>query len=579
MIKVGKIQIDAETEFNADVKMQLENDVEYYNISFSSPAEILPDKVNIKLDYPILDIHNKWSQARVFDRAFEMTGVSKKHVYKSNLYAPVEIFTNIRGENKLCIACSDAVNPIRFAAYVCEERASVECVLTLFEEDTYPISEYKLTIRIDTGEKMYYDALSDVSKWWEQMYKPASVPPIAKKAMYSTWYSFHQNLNSDELIKQCIEAKKIKCESIIIDDGWQTEDNRRGYKYCGDWNLCKTKIPDMKDLTEQIHKIGMKVILWYTVPFIGVNSNMWGELSGKFINNFAEGVDILDPRFPDVRNYLVEKYRDAVIKWDIDGLKLDFLEKFEALDSVECDNGRDCISLQTGFNKLMTEIKDAVTEIKPDFMIEFRQPYAGPVMRQYGNIFRASDCPNDFITNRVRTLDLRLLCGNTAVHSDMIMWNLNDTPENAAMQIISVLFAVPQISVDLFKITEEQYAAVKYWLDFSDKHQKTLLEGKLMPFNQCSNYSTVIAESSSEIIGVVYDNAVLNIPCPSGKKVYIINGYLNKKVFFYSETEKSGVECVILDFAGREIKKEKTNIQKGINLLEIPLAGTAIINL
>ena len=43
--------------------------------------------------------------------------------------------------------------------------------------------------------------------------------------------------------------------------------------------------------------------------------------------------------------------------------------------------------------------------------------YIGPAMRKYGNIFRAHDCPNDAQSNLTRTIDLRLLSGNTAVRA------------------------------------------------------------------------------------------------------------------------------------------------------------------
>ena len=49
--------------------------------------------------------------------------------------------------------------------------------------------------------------------------------------------------------------------------------------------------------------------------------------------------------------------------------------------------------------------------------------------------------------DRVRTVDLRLLSGNTAVHSDMFMWHYDEPVETAALQFLNILFAVPQLSV------------------------------------------------------------------------------------------------------------------------------------
>lgn len=55
-------------------------------------------------------------------------------------------------------------------------------------------------------------------------------------------------------------------------------------------------------------------------------------------------------------------------------------------------------------------------------------------------MFRASDCPNSYLANRVKTTDLRLLSGNTAVHADMIMWHYGERVEIAAFQLLNVLF-------------------------------------------------------------------------------------------------------------------------------------------
>ena len=40
-------------------------------------------------------------------------------------------------------------------------------------------------------------------------------------------------------------------------------------------------------------------------------------------------------------------------------------------------------------------------------VVEFRQPYSSPVIAPYSNIVRASDCPADALTNRIRTIDER----------------------------------------------------------------------------------------------------------------------------------------------------------------------------
>lgn len=55
--------------------------------------------------------------------------------------------------------------------------------------------------------------------------------------------------------------------------GWQTDDNNREYAYCGDWEVKETKIKNMRNFVEQVHNVGMKFMLWYSVPFVGKYTN------------------------------------------------------------------------------------------------------------------------------------------------------------------------------------------------------------------------------------------------------------------------------------------------------------------
>ena len=50
-------------------------------------------------------------------------------------------------------------------------------------------------------------------------------------------------------------------------------------------------------------------------------------------------------------------------------------------------------------------------------------------------MFRVGDCPNNFVKNRVGITDLRMLSGQSAVHSDMLMWHPEESPENCAIQM------------------------------------------------------------------------------------------------------------------------------------------------
>jgi len=220
----------------------------------------------------------------------------------------------------------------------------------------------------------------------------------------------------------------------------------------------------------------MKYMLWYSVPFIGQWSENWKTFENKLAAKWEpQHCGVLDPRYPECRQFLIDTYVKALNEWKLDGFKLDFIDSFPSSSKAPMPaEGMDYVKMEDAVLRLMTDVMEALTAINPDVLIEFRQSYIGPAMRTYGNMFRVSDCPSDFITNRVGMVDLRLLSGDTAVHSDMLMWHKDDKVEVAARQILNILFAVPQISVRLADIPEDHKRMVTFWTKFFIDHKELL---------------------------------------------------------------------------------------------------------
>jgi len=114
------------------------------------------------------------------------------------------------------------------------------------------------------------------------------------------------------------------CELIILDDGWQTMDGNRGYDFCGDWQ--PERIPNMREFVENLHQIDMKFGLWFSVPFCGVKSKAYQRFKGKFLTENHRWAPVFDPRYPDVREYLIDIYTNALTDYNLDAFKLDFIE-------------------------------------------------------------------------------------------------------------------------------------------------------------------------------------------------------------------------------------------------------------
>jgi alpha-galactosidase len=100
--------------------------------------------------------------------------------------------------------------------------------------------------------------------------------------------------------------------------------------------------------------------------------------------------------------------------------------------------------------------------------------------------------------------DLRLTAGTTAVHSAMLEWHKDETAEVAALQLLNVLFSVPQISVKLASLPDTHRKMLKFRLGFWQQHRNTFLHGSLKPYHPELNYPLIIGESLKETVIAVY---------------------------------------------------------------------------
>lgn len=580
------LNYDDDVRFNAKLSMETqEPGVHLIHLSAWAESPAIPPIFTLSFVHPARDIHASWHPSLDRNKSYHADWMRQ---LRSNAAtsAPVYSLFNVSSRNRLTFAFSDALNTVLYTGCIREESAEFLCSLQLFTEASAPLSEYKATLRIDTRDLFYYECLKGVQEWWSRMpeYSPAYVPKLAKGPMYSTWYSMHQEVTAAGIEEQCRIAKQLGMSTVIVDDGWQTGDNRRGYAYTGDWEAYEGKFPDMRRHVDTVHELGMKLILWYSVPFVGKYSQLWERFKNKILRySEGQGAGVLDPRYPDVREYIIGKYEQAVLAWDLDGFKLDFVDAFYASDSQSASEteGRDIHSIPEAVDRLLSDSIDRLRRLKPDMMVEFRQTYIGPAMRKYGNMLRASDCPNDSIQNRVRTNDIRLLSGDTAVHADMVMWHEEEPVESAALQLINVLFSVPQISVRLDRLPPDHLRMLRYWLTLWNDYREVLLDGSLEPLNPELLYPLVRAAKGSVSVIAAYGNIVVPLSDDERKirEWVIVNGRLREGVYIEVSGSIGRAEVELRTCCGDTIGVYELELNGGIHKLAIPPSGIGRISL
>ncbi len=543
-------------------------------LTIESPQAATPPAFDVKWDIPAVDVAGAWvadySKAKL---DHERTKIQSRAVQR----APLLMYLSQGDRNRFTVALSDAMRPITLRGGIKEEDARLHMTLHLFKEKHPMLKKYQVTLRFDTRPAPYYSILRDTARWWaaQENYKPAPVPEAARVPYYSTWYSYHQNLDPDKIVEECRIGGKLGLGGVIIDDGWQTLDGNRGYAYTGDWK--PERIPDMKGFVDRIHALGQKFIIWYSVPMAGEHSEVMKKFKGKTLAyNSGFQAYILDPRYPEVREYLIGVYESAVRDWGLDGLKLDFIAMFapNAKTVLTAEDGRDYASVDQAVDRLLTDVMARLRILKPDIAIEFRQPYNGPLMRKYGNMLRAVDCPNCAPVNRKHIVDLRLLADNTAVHSDMIMWHPDEPVESAALQILNILFSVPQISVRLPEVSEDHRQMIGFWMHYWMKNRDVLLDGEFQPVAPAQNYPMVIGRTPEKLIAAIYQSLVVSPGRNAPAQIDVVNAKPGNGDVVVRFAESFGkAQVSIYNTQGKLISQSMQTIGAGAEVWEVPPSG------
>ncbi|QCX02396.1 alpha-galactosidase [Aggregatimonas sangjinii] len=548
-----------------------------YDFKIASDGTSFLDPVTLRFKLPGTNVKGIWKPTADFSKRIQADWELNHMESRISIDAPVISLFGNKDENILTFSCSNAINTVEMNARLREEDNCFYCHITFFSETEQAIDYFKVQLRLDYRNIHFSKCLRDTASWWEgfPQLKPAFVPAIAKKALYSTWYQFHQNLNLEELLEECRLAYGMGYEVLIIDDGWQTSDGNRGYDFTGDWQ--PERFPDVHDFVKQLHKTGMKVAFWYSVPFCGKKSKAYQKFRGKFLTENHRWAPVFDPRYPEVREYLLGLYTSALKDWGLDGFKLDFIDDFHLYEDTPLGarDGRDYASINEAVDRLLTDVKNRLTAINPEVFIEFRQKYTGPAMRKYGNMFRAFDCPGDAVMNRVRIADIKMLCGNTAVHSDMVTWHNEETTEVAALQMINILFGVPQLSIFLAKAPTEHLEMVEFYTRYWNEYADVLLHGTYQPSAPLANYPTQrVTMNGTTIIGV-YQAMVTDIDSPDAH-IHIHNGQLAEQLVLRNNSDFGAYNCTVFDCRGTVVLKERVDFNRGLLEIAVPPCGILI---
>ena len=591
-----------------------------------------PPRVALAMHAPVRGAVACWTPQHVH---FEMPLPWTQARVGANAARDLPLYANVGpdGAARLVLAVSECVRRVAIRGVVDEFRADEELEVAFFTEPEDALSRYSVRIRRDIRLRPFATALAEAADWTDGFASAqlaASCPhhangaiqhsafsiqhSAAKRPWYSTWYSYHQNVTADAVVAESRAARRLGMRGLLLDAGWmrsrpEVPGGWMAEARFGDWTPDPRKFPDMRAVSRAVRAEGLAFGLWFALPFVSRHAAAWRKWQDRTLwirRGGASEWGILDPRFPEVRAHLASLVGRATREWELDALKLDFIDSFELRTSAPANapgaqiapnlpqeaaersnprafepeipaEGRDFVSVPRAVVALMEEVSAAIRAANPDALVEFRQGYVGPAIRPFGSMMRASDCPSCIATNRIKTVDLRLTSGATPVHGDMLEWDLGASAEDAALQLLATLFAVPQVSVRLAELPPRHRAMLRFWLRFWNAHRATLLGAPFRPLHPEAAYPVVAAAGEKETITAVYQSGAVADALQDGAATgYVVNATSAPGLTIRLPSPPRSLE--LFDCTGRKVAARPSLVARRSSLVtDVPVPPSGLL--
>jgi len=483
------------------------------------------------LQVPIIDIQGLWSPGcdqhdlRSLPWLYEKTTAA-------NALMPVVAFLNRSGQNRLTAGLLEQTLETKVTVRLDESRAVFNLSFRRPPEGIQlKTSEWREYLYLSRKPCDWFSTVEDYVRIKDRILPQsfARIPQSAYEPVYCSWYAIHHEVNQSWVIQQARLARELGFGTFIIDDGWffPGKGEWGKYRFCGDWRVETSKFPDMRGMVEELHDMGMKVLLWIAPFMVGLQSqayHQWGPYLMKG-GTWEDRLEVrnLCPRNKKVHDHLVETLARLMEDHGLDGFKIDFVD-FVSREPCQGDHPHDFASLGEGMDACMRAVYEHLRRIDPEVLVEFRQSYANLAGRSYATMFRSGDAPADYDTNRWRVLLLRSFSAGIPVHFDPAYWHFEDHIENVARHLISSVFAVPMLSMDLARIPPAHAHLIKKWMQFYHDNKRVLNHGEFEPiFNDGRIVAVRVIGDSRGVIGV-FEDVQEGVDLPKGvQEAFVLN--------------------------------------------------------
>ncbi|NQU11853.1 alpha-galactosidase [bacterium] len=292
---------------------------------------------------------------------------------------------------------------------------------------------------------------------------------------YCTWYAWHGALDQDSVERGARLARDLGFGTLILDDGWAYDPDQRvgpvlgpWHRFQGDYEPSTRKFPDFRGHIERVQAMGLRFLLWVAPALVGVESRAYQRFGPRLLEPWLqEGARVIDPRDPEMTEYVTAAIERLVATYPVDGFKVDYDYALYGPDQTP-------YWLGPAYAAFVQRLVARVRAVRPT--VEWNlpwNPFSGSVTRA----FRAVDVPFDPESNRLVMANLRPLTGRGALYSDPALWSPADPVTVVHRHLVPSLFCVPSVGAPLPDLPAEHHEAIRQWLQFYRRHQDVLNHG------------------------------------------------------------------------------------------------------
>ena len=499
----------------------------------------------------------------------------------SNICLPIFIANNQTNHVGLAIGIIGDEYETQFR---CLEPRQERALMAFYKRFTVSINRLCSYKHVNTlTEYLYFQDNDDNLNWtdvlWDYSQKSQRINNTSfqynydsMQPLWCSWTDWHSdNVNEEVVLDNIAKGVKLGIKNYIIDDGWFGPglDSSFDIKLnIGDWECDKSKFKDLKKLSDKIHSLGAKSIIWCAPHAVGEAAKCRNERlpylvkdeNNKPVTTYNE-FNVLCVRNKEARDIMIKECVRLAVEYDTDGAKYDL---FNCIPDVECcslDHQHDTESAVHGLYLLLKGIWTEIKKIKPEYIIELKQNYGGTILANYGTMVRAGDTPYCPDGNFLRTAFIQSYTP-FAANDYQTITDFDNIHESAIIVIKMMAVGVPTYSMDICKLKDDtckMLAFLNHWyienISTQSNPKRYCLDGELsiwymdVPNKQKSIY--FILNDASQLSIIEREN--FDILSTSVSKDIILNLhstlYGEYEITHYSET-------------GDIIKKKRENISK-----------------